>query len=79
MFHSSWKNNKINRVHERRFQIIYNDKKSIFYELLERDGSVSIHKSNLCFLACEMFKLKIGMAPELIKEWIPPIDSVGVN
>ena len=40
--------------------------------MLEKDGSVSIHKRNLRFLACEMFKLKRDMAPELIKELILP-------
>ena len=70
MFHSRGKNNKINRIHERCLRIIYNDKKSTFYELLEKDGSVSIHKRNLLFLSCEMFKLKRDMAPELIKELI---------
>ena len=72
MFYSCRKNNKINRIHERCLQIIYNDKKSTFYELLEKDGSVSIHKRNLRFLSCEMFKLKRDMAPELIKELILP-------
>ena len=71
MLHSHGKNNKINRIHERCLQIIYNGKKFTFYELLEKGDSVSIHKWN-CFLACEMFKLKIGMAPELIKELILP-------
>ena len=40
--------------------------------MLEKDGSVSIHKRNLRFLACETFKLKIDMASELIKELILP-------
>ena len=40
--------------------------------MLENDGSVSIHKRNLRFLACEMFKLKRDMTPELIKELILP-------
>ena len=66
MFHSRGKNNKINRIHERCLRIIYNDKKSTFYELLEKNGSVSIHKRNLRFLACEMF------TPELIKKLILP-------
>ena len=66
------KNNKINRIHERCLRIIYNDKKSTFYQLLGKDGSVSIHKRNLRFLACEMFQLKRGMAPELIKELLLP-------
>ena len=34
--------------------------------------TISIHKQNLCFLACEMFKLKQNMAPELIKKLILP-------
>ena len=72
MFHGRGKNNKINRIHERWLRIIYNDKKSTFYELLEKDGSVSIHKRNLRFPACEMFRLKRNMAPELIKELILP-------
>ena len=72
MFHSRGKNNKINRNHGRCLRIIYNDKKSAFYEFLEKDGFVSIHKRNLRFLACEIFKLKRDMAPELIKELILP-------
>ena len=72
MFYSREKNNKINRIHERWLRIIYSDKKSTFYEFLEKDGSVSIHKWNLRFLACDMFKLKRGIAPELIKELILP-------
>ena len=72
MFHNRGKNTKINRIHERYLRIIYNDKKSTFYELLEQDGFVSTHKRNLCFLACAMSKLKRGMAPELIKELILP-------
>ena len=72
MFHSGGKNNKINQIHERWLRIIYDDKKSTFYELLEKDGSISIHKRNLCFLECEMLKLKRGMSHELIKELILP-------
>ena len=72
MFHSCEENNKINRIHERCLRIIYNGKKSTFYEFLEKDGSVSIHKRNLRFLSCEMFKLKRGMATELIKDLILP-------
>ena len=66
MFHGPGKNNKTNRIHETCLRVIYNDKKSTFYELLEKYGSASIHKRNLRFLACEMFKLKRNMAPELI-------------
>ena len=72
MFHSCEENNKINRIHERCLRIIYNGKKSTFYEFLEKDGSVSIHKRNLRFLSCEMFKLKRVMVTELIKDLILP-------
>ena len=68
----SGEDNKINRIHERCLRIICNDKKSTFNESLEKDGSVSIHKRNLRFLACDMFKLKRDMASELIKELILP-------
>ena len=72
MFYSREKNNKINQIHERWLRIIYSDNKSTFYEFLEKYGSVLIHKRNLRFLACDMFKLKRGIAPELIMELILP-------
>ena len=64
MFHGPGKNNSL--------RVIYNDKKSTFYELLEKYGSASIHKRNLRLLACEMFKLKRNMALELIMGLIRP-------
>ena len=39
-------NRKINRLHERCLRTICNDKQSSFNELLEKDGSVSIHEQN---------------------------------
>ena len=44
VFHSRENNRKINRLHERCLRTIYNDKQSSFNELLEKDGSVSIHE-----------------------------------
>ena len=70
MFHRCGKNNKINQIHERCLRIIYNDRKSTFHELLEKDGSVSLHKQNLRFLAFQMSRLKRDMAPGLIIELI---------
>ena len=55
---------KINRIRKRCLRIIHNDKKFNFYELLEKDGSVPIHKRNLHFVACEMLELKRGIAPK---------------
>ena len=43
MCHKRTKNDKINKLYERCHRLIYNDKKSSFEELLEVDGSVSVH------------------------------------
>ena len=44
MFHSHSINNKINRLHQRALGIVYNDFKSSFKNLLEIDGTISIHE-----------------------------------
>ena len=38
MCHNRTKNNKINRLHERCLRLLYNDKKSSFHDLLEKDS-----------------------------------------
>ena len=50
-------NYKINRLHERCLRIVYNDKQSLFNELLEKDGSVSIRMKNIQISATEMYIL----------------------
>ena len=70
-------NTKINRLHERCLQTVYNDKKSNFNELLLNDGSVSIHHQNLQKLAAEMLKFSRGFSTKIVdqlfqfKEQIP--------
>ena len=59
-------NNKINRRHERCLRIVYNDKQSSFNELLEKDGSVSIHMRNIQILATEMYKLVNNLSPPIM-------------
>ena len=68
MCHSLENNNKINRLHERCLIIIYNDKRSSFNALLEKDGSVSIHERNIKILATEMFKVSKNLAPPQMHE-----------
>ena len=68
MCHSRKLNNKINRLQERALRIVYNDKSSTFYQLLEKDKSVTIHPRNLQYLATEIFKVKIGILPIIIIE-----------
>ena len=55
-------NNKIDRLHKRSLRIVYSDETSDFSELLEKDGSVSIHYQNIQQLAIEMFKVSKGLS-----------------
>ena len=68
MRHSRENNNRINRLHERCLRIIYNDKRSSFNALLEKDGSVSIHERNIKILATEMFNVSKNLAPPQMHE-----------
>ena len=47
-------------------RIVYNDKQSSFNELLEKDGSVSIHMRNIQILATEMYKLINNLSPPIM-------------
>ena len=49
-------------------RIIYNDKRSNFEELLNKDNSVSIHHHNIQALAIELYKVVNDMSPEVISE-----------
>ena len=68
MFHSRKLNSRINRIHEKALRIVYQDNISSFQELLQKDNSVTIHQRNLQVLATEIFKIKIGTAPSILKE-----------
>ena len=59
---------KINRHHERCLRIIYNDKTSSFENLLENDGSVSIHNRNFQVLDTKIFKINRGISPSIVKD-----------
>ena len=43
MYHNRMYSNKINKLHERCLLLVYNEKRSSFENLLEKDNSVSIH------------------------------------
>ena len=56
MLHSRQNNNKIKYLHERCLRFIHNDKLPSYEELLEKDGSVSIHHKNIQSLSIKMFQ-----------------------
>ena len=66
MWHSHVNNKKINKLHKRCLRIVYNDKQSSFNELLEKDGSVSIHIRNIQIPATEMYKLINNLSPPIM-------------
>ena len=68
MFHSRTAHNKINKLHERALRVVYRDRSSTFEELLEKDGSFSIHERNLQKLAIEMYKVKNNLSPSFMQE-----------
>ena len=59
--------NQLNQLHERSLRIVYSDKTSDSSEILEKDGSVSIHYQNIRQLAINMFKVSKGLFPEILK------------
>ena len=71
MCHNRTNNNKINRLHETCLRLLYNDKKSSFKNLLEKDRSVSIHHINLRTLAIELFKVFKGLSPVIFAQAFP--------
>ena len=66
MFHSRNLNNKINRIHERALRLVYQNNLS-FSELLDLDNSVTVHQKNLQVFVTEIYKVKHGIAPEIMK------------
>ena len=67
MFHSRKLNNKINQTHEEALRLVYQNNLS-FSELLDLDNSVTVHQKNLQVLVTEIYKVKIAIAPEIMKD-----------
>ena len=66
MFHSRIINTRINNLHFPVLRIIYTDETSSFEELLEKDGSVTIHQRTLQLLAIEMFKVTHNIVQKVV-------------
>ena len=59
--------------------MVYNDKKTTFKDLLDKDKAVSIHTRKLQILVTEMFKVKIGESPSMMHEIFQIDDSNNFN
>ena len=68
MFHDRKLNNKINKMHLRALRIAYRDYESDFGTLLKRDNSVTVHQRNLQLLMVEIYKTKVNLNPEFMKD-----------
>ena len=78
MFYSRKLNKKINKLHERCLQIVYNDN-IIFEKLLETDNFASVHRRNIQVLATELSKIVNGFSPEIMKEAFPFNENTSYN
>ena len=63
-----WMFHHINRIHERALRVVCEDHNSSFGKLLEKDNFCQIHERNLQKLATEIFKVKMNLASEIMKE-----------
>ena len=68
MFHGRKANNRINHIHERALRIVYDDQKSSFQKLLQKDNSCCIHYRNIQTFAIELFKVKNNMSNQIMIE-----------
>ena len=65
MFHSRKLNARINRHHERALRVV--DFESFIQEVLRKDSTTSLHQRNMQKLMTEIFKVKTGIVPQLMK------------
>ena len=60
-------NRKINHIHERALRLVYDDYTFSFKDLLQKDGSVSVHHQNIHSIAIEMYKIKNKLSPKIVQ------------
>ena len=68
MNHSRTLINKIYRRHERSLRVVYNDTRSTFKELLDKNKAVSIQTRFLQLLFTEIVGVNIGVLPPIMHE-----------
>ena len=69
MMLSTWdSNNGVKYLHERYLGLMYNDKTTSNEEVLEKDGSVSIHHKIIGILGVGVFKIKTSVSPAIVSD-----------
>ena len=68
MLHSRQKIKKMKHLRKTYLRLIQNDKLSIYEQLLEKDGSVSVHHTDIQSLATEMLQIKHGQSREIVTD-----------
>ena len=68
-------NNRINRLHDRALRLVYKNENLSFEELLELDGSFTVHERNLQILATEMYKIKNNLSSPFLRNFFPPTEN----
>ena len=71
MFCSRKSNSRINRIHERAMRIACYDYESTFEQLLIKSKTLLSHKTNLQYLAIEIYKTFNGLNPPLWMKYFP--------
>ena len=62
-------NNRIDKLHEKTFRLVYKDEKVLSLDdLLKKGKSVSIHQRNLQILETEIYKARNGLGPKIMKD-----------
>ena len=76
MYHNRTMNNKFNRLHERCLRIVYNNNKSSFQELLDKDKGLTIHIKNARTLAVDIFEVSNNYSTSLMNEIFDKTNNV---
>ena len=71
MFHTRDLNNKINKIHKRALRIVYQDTKSSFEDLLDKEKSFTVHERNIQTIGIELYKVAYGIAPKIMRLIFP--------
>ena len=79
MLPSRQNNNKMKHLLEICRLLIHNNKLSSYEELLEKDGSVSIHHKNIQSLAIEMLQIKHGSLLKLLAIFLHKQHSITIS